>query len=88
MRLLYKRLPSGEVKDELQCVTIAMCSGRFIPFDLLFYAFIFTILIMPENAGLILFLSLFLVIYLTGVCLFHIVRRAVSIAETFYSLRR
>ncbi len=88
MRFLYKRQPHDELKRELEIVRNTMCSGEFVLFDLLFYSFIFSLLIIPENSGAWLFCILFFLIYLAGACVFLIVRRIFYCIKDFDLFQR
>lgn len=78
MRFLYKRQPIGELEDELSQVWQAMSSGWLVLFDLLFYSFILTLLIMPLTFTITRMTGTFLIIYSSLVCLFLLIRKAVK----------
>ncbi|MCM3122097.1 hypothetical protein QNH36_15150 [Mesobacillus sp. AQ2] len=76
MRFLYKRQPIGEMEDELSQVWQAMSSGWLVLFDLLFYSFILTLLIMPLTFTITRLTGTFIIIYSSLVCLFLLIRKA------------
>ncbi|HAQ06719.1 MAG TPA: hypothetical protein DCR24_04015, partial [Bacillus bacterium] len=78
MRFLYKRQPANELQHEIQDVKHAMCSGKLVLFDLLFYSFIFAILLIPAQASLVIFGGLFLLIYVSFAGLFLIFRKIMN----------
>lgn len=88
MRFLYKRQPANELQLEIQDVRDAMCSGKLVLFDLLFYSFIFAILIMPTESSLPIFGGLFLLIYLSFASLFLIVRKVMDNRNIFNDFGR
>lgn len=78
MRFLYKRPPIGELEGELSHVCKAMSSGWLVLFDLLFYSFIVTLLIMPLTFTLTRMTGTFIIIYFSLACLFLLIRKAVK----------
>ncbi|MBT2677813.1 hypothetical protein J7E38_02305 [Bacillus sp. ISL-35] len=76
MRFLYKRQPIGELEEELSQVWQAMSSGWLVLFDLLFYSFILTLLLMPLTFTLTRITGTFIIIYSSLACLFLLIRKA------------